>query len=84
MTAFNTVRFKVKPGFEREFLDAHRSVGRNWSGLRHANIVDAGEGRYWVDEAKYETFRGDRRTIVWWVLAVVAGLGLAALLVTNR
>ena len=24
MTAFNTVRFKVKPGREQEFLDSHR------------------------------------------------------------
>ena len=48
MTAFNTVRFKVKPGHEQEFLDAHRSVERNWPGLRHANIVDAGEGRYFI------------------------------------
>ena len=48
MTAFNTVRFKVKPGRDQEFLDAHRSVERNWPGLRHANIVDAGEGRYFI------------------------------------
>ena len=47
-------------------------------------ICDAGEGRYWVDEAKYETYRDDRRTIVWWVLAFVAGLALAVLLVSNR
>ena len=24
MTAFNAVRFKVKPGRDQEFLDAHR------------------------------------------------------------
>ena len=46
-------------------------------------ICDAGEGRYWVDEAKYETFRDDRRTIVWWVLAFVVGMLLAVLLVWN-
>ena len=43
MTAFNTVRFKVKPGREQDFLDAHAAVDRNWAGLRHANIVDTGE-----------------------------------------
>ena len=25
MTAFNAVRFKVKPGREQEFLDAHKT-----------------------------------------------------------
>ena len=44
MTAFNTVRFKVKPGREQDFLDAHAAVERNWAGLRHANIIDTGEG----------------------------------------
>ena len=48
MTAFNAVRFKVKPGREQEFLDAHRGVGAGWPGLRHANIIDAGEGRYCI------------------------------------
>ena len=46
MTAFNVVRFKVKAGMEAGFLDAHRNVAADWAGLRHANIIDAGEGRY--------------------------------------
>lgn len=55
MTAFNAVRFKVKPGRDSEFLDAHRGVGRDWPGLRHANIIETGEGGYciiaeWDDE----------------------------------
>lgn len=54
MTAFNTVRFKVKPGREQEFLDAHR--GLDWPGLRHASIIDTGAGGYciiaeWEDAA---------------------------------
>ena len=48
MTAFNAVRFRVKPGREQEFLDAHRGVGADWPGLRHAHIIDAGEGRYCI------------------------------------
>lgn len=48
MTAFNAVRFQVKPGREQEFLDAHRAVERNWSGLRHANIIQTGEGAYCI------------------------------------
>jgi hypothetical protein len=48
MTAFNAVRFKVKPGREAEFLDAHRAVPADWAGLRRANIVEAGDGRYCI------------------------------------
>jgi quinol monooxygenase YgiN len=43
MTAFNSVRFKVKPGREQEFLDAHEQVDRNWPGLRHVNLIKTGE-----------------------------------------
>ena len=46
MTAFNTVRFKVKPGREREFLDAHADIGRAWPGLRRAHIIETGGGGY--------------------------------------
>ena len=48
MTAFNVVRFKVKPGREQEFLDAHRSVSGEWPGMRHSNIIKTGEGRYCI------------------------------------
>ena len=46
MTAFNAVRVKVKPGLEQQFLDAHEKVDRNWPGLRHANMIQTGEGAY--------------------------------------
>jgi len=46
MTAFNAVRFKVKPAREQDFLDAHRGVGEDWPGLRHASIIRTGEGGY--------------------------------------
>ena len=48
MTAFNTVRFKVKPGRDRDFLEAHQAVERNWPGLRHANMIKTGEGTYCI------------------------------------
>ncbi|MBX3572777.1 MAG: antibiotic biosynthesis monooxygenase [Mesorhizobium sp.] len=48
MSAFNVVRFKIKPGMEDAFLDAHRAVVAAWPGLRHANIIAAGEGRYCI------------------------------------
>lgn len=48
MTAFNVVRFKIKPGQEEAFLDAHRKMQDGWAGMRHANIIEAGEGRYCI------------------------------------
>jgi len=48
MTAFNAVRFRVKPAREGEFLDAHRGLGADWPGLRRASIIEAGEGRYCI------------------------------------
>ena len=48
MTAFNAVRFRVKPGCEQEFLDAHEKVQRDWAGLLHANIIKTGERTYCI------------------------------------
>jgi len=48
MTAFNSVRFRVKPGREQDFLDAHRNVGADWPGLRHAHIIETGERGYCI------------------------------------
>jgi hypothetical protein len=46
MTAFNAVRFKVKPGREQDFLDAHTKIQADWAGLEHANIIKTGERAY--------------------------------------
>ena len=48
MTAFNAVRFRVKPGREQEFLDAHKKVDANWPGLRHVNMIKTGERTYCI------------------------------------
>lgn len=48
MSAFNVVRFKVRRGQESAFLAAHEGIQASWSGLRHANIIHAGEGRYCI------------------------------------
>ena len=48
MTAFNAVRFKVKPGREQDFLDAHRGIGIDWPGMRHAQIIETGGGGYCI------------------------------------
>jgi len=48
MTAFNAVRFRVKPGREQDFLDAHRQAARDWPGLRHANLIKTGERSFCI------------------------------------
>ena len=48
MTAFNAVRFRVQPGRDQEFLDAHRSVAADWPGLRHASMIRTGEHDYCI------------------------------------
>jgi hypothetical protein len=48
VTAFNAVRFQVKPGRNQDFLDAHREVDRNWPGLRHVNIIQTGQQTYCI------------------------------------
>jgi len=48
MTAFNAVRFTVKPGRNQDFLDAHESAGRDWPGLRHVNLIQTGEQNYCI------------------------------------
>ena len=46
MTAFNTVRFRVKPGREQDFIAAHQRTERNWPGLRRANLIKTGDRTY--------------------------------------
>ena len=48
MTAFNAVRFKVKPGRNQDFLDAHEKIARDWPGLRHVNLVQTGDQDYCI------------------------------------
>ena len=48
MTAFNAVRFRVKPGREQEFLDAHKTAAANWPGLVHVNMIKTGDRTYCI------------------------------------
>ncbi len=48
MTAFNTVRFRVKPGCDQEFLDAHRRIKRDWAGLQRINMIKTGDRSYCI------------------------------------
>jgi len=46
MAAFNAVRFRLKPGRDQEFLDAHKGIGQAWPGLVQANIIKTGDQSY--------------------------------------
>lgn len=64
MTAFNAVRFRVKPGKDEAFLAAHRKREANWPGLQRANIIKTGDRTYciigeWSDMAAMERARPD-------------------------
>lgn len=48
MAAFNAVRFRVKPGRDEEFLQAHKDVAASWPGLLHANIIKFGADGYCI------------------------------------
>ncbi len=46
MTAFNVVRFRVKPGREEAFLDAHRRNNPAFKGFLHGSLIKTGERAY--------------------------------------
>ena len=46
MTAFNVVRFRVKPGREEQFLDEHRKARPGFQGMLRASMVKTGERSY--------------------------------------
>jgi len=48
MPAFNVVRFRVKPGREEDFLEAHRKFLVRPLGARSANIIKTGERSYCI------------------------------------
>jgi hypothetical protein len=56
MTAFNVVRFRVKPGREQDFLNAHRNAQVDWKGLKKVDMIETGDRSYciiaeWADMA---------------------------------
>jgi hypothetical protein len=46
MTAFNVVRFRIKPGEETRFLDAHRNAHPDFAGYRGGAIIKTGARSY--------------------------------------
>ena len=43
MTACNVVRFRVKPGDEDAFVEAHRRASSAWPGFQRGMLVKTGE-----------------------------------------
>jgi len=46
MSAFNVVRFRIKPGREQEFVEAHRKARLDAKGFRGASLVKTGDRTY--------------------------------------
>ena len=46
MPAFNVVRFRVRPGEDEAFLDAHREGRAAWPGLKRGTVIKTGERTY--------------------------------------
>jgi hypothetical protein len=48
MTAFNIVRFRVKPGREQHFIEAHRGFHRSFKGFRGGALIKTGERTFCI------------------------------------
>jgi hypothetical protein len=48
MTAFNIVRFRVKPGHEQQFIEAHRRANLDLKGFRGGALVKTGEQTFCI------------------------------------
>ncbi|MBI2713635.1 MAG: antibiotic biosynthesis monooxygenase [Rhizobiales bacterium] len=67
MTAFNIVRFRVKPGHEQKFIAAHRDARAGFKGFRGGALVRTGEHTFcvigeWANFAKLVNARRRRRS----------------------
>jgi hypothetical protein len=63
VTVFNVVKFRVKPGQETRFLDAHRDGKANWPGLLRGVMIKTGDRMYclvgeWADNDALVVARG--------------------------
>jgi hypothetical protein len=48
MTAMNVVRFRVKPGCEQRFIEAHRGVGPNFKGFLGGRVIKTGDRTFCI------------------------------------
>ena len=55
MSAFNIVRFRVKPGREEAFIEAHRRANPDFKGFIRGALVKTGERAYCV-VAEWDSF----------------------------
>jgi hypothetical protein len=46
MSAINVVRFRVKPGREQDFIEAHKRADPNFKGFQRGSLVDTGNRTY--------------------------------------
>jgi hypothetical protein len=46
MTAYNVVRFRVKPGREKDFEQYHRDLGVNLTGTKELSLIKTGDRTY--------------------------------------
>ena len=46
MTAFNIVRFRVRPGHQEQFIAQHRGMNRGLKGFRGGSLVRSGEDAF--------------------------------------
>jgi len=56
MTAFNVVRFRVKPGRETEFIEAHRKAPSEFTGFKRFALIKTGDRTYCV-VGEWDSFR---------------------------
>ena len=56
MTAYNIVSFRVKPGREQEFLDAHRKARPNFKGFIDGAMVKTGDHTFCI-VVKWASFK---------------------------
>jgi len=62
MTAYNVVRFRVKPGTEQQFIDAHKKARPAFKGWRGGALIRTGERTFciigeWASMAKLAAAR---------------------------
>lgn len=55
MTAFNVVRFRVKPGREESFIDAHSRANPGFKGFVRGSMLKTGERSYCL-VAEWDSF----------------------------
>ena len=55
MTAFNVVRFRVRPGRDEAFIEAHRRAPPSWKGFQRGSLIKTGEHSYCL-VAEWDTF----------------------------